>query len=190
MPEHFLHLQSENYKLDLISDETYTPGSKDNLSFYDKEFFLPSKYDVFSKYGIACWASDAAKRSCIILAYGFSSLHESSAFIQNDELLVAVGNEVCCLKLPDLDLRWHIASDLSCLFGIYSLPQQTGIIAHGELEIARISMDGQIVWAVSGKDIFTGNWEVTSAGIEVTDFNQERYHFGIDSGQISLLPSE
>ena len=127
-----------------------------------------------------------AKWSCILLAYGFSSLHENSGFIWKDELFVAVGNQVCCLKLPDLDLKWHVASDLSCLFGIYLLPQQTGMISHGELEIARISMDGEIVWTVSGKDIFSGSIKVMRAGVEVTDFNQEKYHMDVDSGHISL----
>ena len=57
-------------------------------------------------------------------------------------------------------------------FGIYEI--DNGYIVHSELEIYKITEEGDIVWSFSGNDIF--------AGLKADD----EYYISIDEGRIRL----
>src|SRR5262249_18552 len=81
--------------------------------------------------------------------------HGHSAVIVKGGCVVGVGDMLCSLSLPTLDLRWATKVDTATCFGVYYCPQHDCLLSHGESEIARVSISGQIVWSAGGKDIFS-----------------------------------
>ena len=61
------------------------------------------------------------------------------------------------------------------------------MISHGELKIARLTYDGQIMWSSSGQDIFTGAFTMRERDAEVLDFNGKRYRIDLASGKMRTL---
>jgi hypothetical protein len=77
---------------------------------------------------------------------------------------------------------WSTKVDLATCFGIhFHMPTDT-IVSHGELEIARLSDDGVVLWRESGADIFSEGFELLPDGIEVVDFEKRTYRFRYEDG--------
>ena len=70
-------------------------------------------------------------------------------------------------------------------FGIFEI--DNGYIVHSELEIYRITKEGDIVWSFSGNDIFAGLKEddeyyisIDNNKIRLRDFNDDYYILDLD----------
>jgi hypothetical protein len=114
---------------------------------------------------------------------GASGVHAHSALVARNRLFVAVGAYVACLQIPDLELLWATQTDEATCFGVYWSAERRCLISHGELEIARFDEDGNVLWRAFGADIFTGDFRLEAAWIEVTDFDDRSYRFDIDTGR-------
>ena len=183
-----VELTCRQFALTLLDDPTYTARSADNVQQYDREYCLVKEYRPVSKYGLVCREPEGATHSCILLAGGgVSRVHEHSAVVVNGSCFVGVGDMLCCLSLPTLDLKWAIKVDTATCFGVYYFPQDDCLLSHGELEIARVSLSGQIVWSVSGKEILSEGFRIVDDHVEVIDFNQEVYRIDIATGQCELV---
>lgn len=66
-------------------------------------------------------------------------------------------------------------------------PDGKGLLIHGELEISKVSFEGEVIWNTSGKDIFTEEFSVYKKHIEATDFNGEKYHIKVEDGDNTLI---
>lgn len=108
---------------------------------------------------------------------GCSSVHEHSAVVLGDDLYLAVGDSIVCLDLGKLELVWAASVDPATCFGIHYDSSRDALISHGELEIARVSKDGKVVWASSGADIFSEGLTLESEFIQAIDFNGKVYRF-------------
>ena len=75
-------------------------------------------------------------------------------------------------------------TDTATCFGVYDAPGFASIISHGELEIARLSYSGQLLWSASGRDIFSEGFRCLDSGIEVIDFNRSVYLFDYRTGTL------
>jgi hypothetical protein len=183
-----LHIHSPQYEIDIFNEQTYTISSIDNVRIYDKEYDLYGQFEPSSRHGIFVTTPSGSKYSSIILAGGGgSTVHQQSALILEDFLYIAVGDQICCMSLPQLQLAWHKKVDDATCFGIYYSQDNHCLISHGQLEIALITLKGDIEWRVSGKDIFFDGFSLFSDHIEVIDFNHERYRIDIINGQIRLI---
>ncbi len=120
---------------------------------------------------------------------GWSRVHEHSVVFVEGACIVAVGDTLCSLSLPDLSVRWATQVDSATCFGVYYDARHGCLLSHGELEIARVTVEGKIVWSVGGKDIFSEGFEILGDQIEVTDFYQQRYRIDIATGHAELVPS-
>lgn len=116
-----------------------------------------------------------------------TGIHEHSAVVVDDHILIAVGNQICSLLLPILDLEWHTEADWGTCFGIYYSQEHSLLISHGEIEIARLSLDGEIQWRASGKDIFTGDLCLRTNYVEVSYFNLEKYRIRVSDGKSQIV---
>ncbi|MBT9555398.1 MAG: hypothetical protein IV100_05170 [Myxococcales bacterium] len=57
-----------------------------------------------------------------------------------------------------------------------------GLVSHGELEVAYVALSGDVIWATSGADIFTGVLTVTDSEVHVEDFHDNRYVLDLKTG--------
>ena len=78
------------------------------------------------------------------------------------------------------------ANGLATCFGVYHSLKHKCFISHGELEIARVSYSGEIIWQASGKDIFTNGFVLHDDYIETIDFNDQQYRIDIETGRCEL----
>ena len=73
--------------------------------------------------------------------------------------------------------------DSATCFGIHPTFDGRALISHGELEVSRVTMSGEILWRVGGADIFSEGLSVTKTEVHVEDLNHDRYVFDIETGR-------
>lgn len=135
------------FVLTLLDDPKYSPGSADNLLHYGREYSFAGEYQPNSKYGVSCQGPDGSTHWCILLAAaGTTRVNSRSAVIVAEHCFVAIGETICSLTLPELELLWARKVDSATCFGVYYLPSHNCLISHGELEIAHLSLAGDVVW--------------------------------------------
>jgi hypothetical protein len=173
----------------LFDDPAYSPGSADNARQYDREYsFVEHGYRPASQYGLFCKQLGETTRSCILLpGGGFSRVHERSAVVVDNSCYIGVGNMLCSLALPTLELRWATNVDDATCFGVYHCPEYDCLLTHGELQIARVRLNGEIVWSAGGKDIFSEGFRILRDHIEAIDFNHEIYRIDIKTGRSEII---
>jgi hypothetical protein len=179
-----MRLRDGNCQIELADDPTYTPNSVDNIHGYSHEYILDEPSQWSSKCSVSVFP---AQTSCILLASCGTRVHEHSGIAHNGKLYVVVGNQLCCLSLPNLEKRWSIRADTATCFGVYASSRSESLVVHGELEISKVSLDGRMIWSASGGDIFTGELKIYEDRIEVADFNNGQYRIDVASGKIDLV---
>lgn len=179
-----LQLPHGNYQIVITDDFSYGRGSADNPRSYDLVYDLTfGQFRPSSQHALTLRHDGTELRSCIVLAGGGASgVHQHSATRNGDECLLAVGPFVCSLKVPTLKLLWHAEADTATCFGIHHAAKHRCYISHGELEVARIGYDGELIWSVSGGDIFTNGFTLYEDHVEVIDWNGEKYRIDVATG--------
>jgi hypothetical protein len=115
-------------------------------------------------------------------AAGATGVHDKSALILHESLFLAVCDHVVCIDLLLAPaFRWATKVDFATCFGVHHDPARGALISHGEMEIARLSRDGRIIWRSSGKDIFSG-FSLQHDHIEAIDFNGRKYRLAYETG--------
>jgi hypothetical protein len=109
-------------------------------------------------------------------------VHENSAIISRESLIIAVGPFMASLRLPTLELNWKVKADDATCFGVYHSPANACYISHGEIDIARVSYGGAIDWANSGADIFTNGFTISKDRVIAVDWNGDVYAWDIRTG--------
>ena len=182
-----LKLIAGKYTVALSNDPTHLVGSADNVHTYDHEFQLDdarTDYSVTSRHTVSVTEDNEPIATCILLAGGGASgIHEHSAIIHNNLCIIAVGPFLASLTLPTLELNWATKTDDATCFGVYESQNHNCLISHGEMEIARVTLDGTIVWQAGGADIFTNDCRLDGHFVRVTDFNDRAYTFDINTGR-------
>ena len=180
-----LILQKDKYEIVIEKNEIYTAGSADNKHAYDLEYSLgDNAIRPSSRHSVIVKNRDDVLRSCILLADGGATgIHEHSALIYEDSCIIAVGQFMCSLQIPSLELDWQTEVDCATCFGVYYSAKHNCFISHGELQITRVQPGGKVLWQAGGRDIFTNGFELHENYIEVVDWNDERYRMNIDTGK-------
>jgi hypothetical protein len=174
--------------LTLLKEPTYTAGSADNARDYEREYDFARGNRPSSVHGLICREPDGGEHSCVLLAGGGADgVHEHSAVIADGRCFVAVGHVICSLSLPALDLGWVTKVDEVTCFGVYYSPEYDSLLSHGELEVARVSLAGEVVWSAGGRDIFTEGFRVVGDYVEAIDFAGRVYRFEIGTGRSELV---
>jgi hypothetical protein len=115
--------------------------------------------------------------------YRCTAVHQHSAVFHEGHVLLAVGGQVVCLRPSPFEFKWQLEVDEGACFGIHFHPELGALISHGELEIARFTDEGRILWASSGADIFSGGFLLLPNHIEAVDFNGRAYCFNYATGE-------
>jgi hypothetical protein len=179
-----MEIPAGTFQLTIIDEPDYHVGSTANPRRYDQLYNFDQEYRPSTQYGLVCLDAQQKRRSCLLLASaGATSVHEHSAVVVREQCFVAVGDQLCCLSLPDTRLQWATNVDSATCFGVYYSAPHDCLISHGEMEIARVDFDGRIVWSAGGADIFTGEFRLDEKHAYVTDFNDMPYRIEIETGK-------
>lgn len=183
-----LSLSFEDKTIQVSNDRSFSHGSADNLHSYEKVYRLDDtqEFRPSSLHAVRIFDGDEGREiaSCILCASGGATgIHENSALVHGDELILAVGPYAVSLHLPTLQLHWKTQVDQATCFGVYHLPHHACYISHGEMEIARFSYAGKVEWARGGRDIFTEGFRLNERTVEATDFNNQQYCWDIQTGE-------
>ena len=177
----------EKYDIEIYGDPIFLQDLSDSLKQYDNFYFDQNEFRPTSIHVIKIYQNSNLLKSVAIAATGGNTgIHENSALIDINQLLICCSNSIFCLSIPDLTLLWCTPTDQATCFGIYNL-QDTYII-HGEFEISRLDKTGNILWQQSGADIFItpeGKYDftITENYILVSDWDHRKYKFDFN-GQI------
>lgn len=166
--------------LHIIDEPLYSFDSQDNPHRYSLEICLANGLPS-SIHGI-----DLNHQRIMVVGAGggCSTVHRHSALMIDDKLHLAVGDHVVCLSLDRPHrLLWSVRADAATCFGIHWNSHRSALISHGELEISRISTDGDLMWRTSGADIFTGDFRLLPDYIEAVDFNSSAYRLDYRTGK-------
>ena len=147
-----MNFESDNHMLDIVQIP-FSLDSNYDLGSYAQEYNLEPDYKASSIYEIT---SRISNRNCVILAGGgASSVSIDTAIIKDSKCWIGIGDQLVCLSLPSLAMLWHKTIDGATCFGVFKSPDGEGLLIHGELDITKITFDGDILWSTSGKDIFS-----------------------------------
>jgi len=186
--ERLVHRVCNSQTVEVIDEPTYTFGSQHNRSRYQREQILDEpQFQLTSRHGVISTLNGDPLASVIFGATGGASgVHQHSLATLEDRGFLAVGPFIVCLDLPTLSTRWvQVVDDATC-FGIHICPDRRSLISHGELEISRLTLSGDILWQGGGPDIFTGSLSFASSAVLVEDFNGDTLSFDLETGDSIL----
>jgi hypothetical protein len=175
-----MHLASPSGIIRVVNEPTYSFGSPDNARRYPLEIELAPGSRPTSIHGVLL---DEVAVAVFSNGGGASAVHDHSALLMDSLLYLAIGDSVACLDLQASKMIWSVQVDSATCFGIYYDDARRALISHGELEIARLTADGSILWQASGADVFSEAFALRPEFIEAVDFNQRAYRFSYDDGR-------
>lgn len=176
--------QSDKYRIEIFDDPSFASDSSDNVNTYDLIHFEKEDYHYPSVYGIQVYDDNELLKSAVIGSIGGgTSIHDSSAVVDNDRIIVCCADTLFCLSIPSLALIWRCQGDEATCFEVYN--RRGSYIVHGEIQISRIDRNGNIMWQRSGADIFTtpeglDTFTIDQDYILVTDWEYRKYKFNFD----------
>ena len=177
--------QYKDLTIEVLDEPTYKYGSADNNFNYSKHYFGEGGQEYpTSQHGIKIFQDDSIIDNCVIIASGgATSVNQNSSLVDNDQLLICCCDTVFCLTLPDLELKWKTRADEATCFQIFK--QQDDYIIHGEIQVTKLSKNGQIKWQFGGADIFVSidneeAFKLERDGIILTDFAKTKYKIDFD----------
>ncbi|AMZ73386.1 MULTISPECIES: hypothetical protein [Pseudomonas] len=182
-----MDIQTPYGLITIIDEPTYSFKSTDNTHAYAHQLLLTDG-SITSVHGVK---QNGENILVIGAGGGCTAIHEHSATAVDDKLYIAVGDRVACLSLEHPDqILWTAKVDTATCFGIYWENQHRVLLSHGELEITSLSIDGDIIWQVSGAEIFSEGFRLLSDYIEAVDFDRSVYWFDYMTGELLYcLPS-
>lgn len=162
----------------LLAFEASPPGRA-----YERVLDLEDPDVTVSRYGLVVKEANGSERSLLITgAGGCTGVNERSLVALGERCFIAIGVYLLALELETLELGWQLQVDQAACFGVRLTPAADALIAHGEMEISRVSLAGDVSWRASGDDLFTGPLEVTASAVLVDDSSGDHYTFDLATG--------
>lgn len=184
------YLSNKNFTVEITLDDTYTVNSSDNAIKYDKVLDPMGIKEYYKFLRIAITHKNESQ--LIGLVCGFLT-YESCADLRDNDLVILSENYLLSLDLKKCEIAAVQKLDIfESTFGIY--PYKEDYIIYGELDIARVDKNFNMLWNVSGADIFvtqdgTLPFEMNGNGITARDFLGNVYSIGFD-GECKIVRSE
>ena len=172
-------LRANNIFVQIRDEQEYNSKSNDNHIKYNRVIDHSGGFNPSSQYSVRSFNDEELTEELIILGkQGATTVHQNSALIFSDQILICCGNEVFCFSLPRLELLWNCEADYATCFGIHKIGEV--IIVHGELQMSRIDLAGNILWTCGGADIFVDHNGISSLKFhdnffEIDDFSENHY---------------
>jgi hypothetical protein len=189
MTERVAGRSAAGFTVEVRDEPVADVAAHDVLPQYSRVFSLGEPFALKFRHGVLSLRGDHLVSSLLLESAGPSGVHRRSLLIVGDTCYVAVGPDVVALSIPTLEVMWSRRVDDAQCFGIHPVPEGNSLISHGELEIARLSLSGDILWHTGGADVFTGPVDVSSKEVTVRDFNDAVYLIDMETGQCRGGPS-
>lgn len=179
-----MKLEINKYSVELIDESDYSSNSTDNHFKYEQQYVNEQEHKPTTQIGIKLYEGGSLISSAIVRSTGGASgIHQTSQILTNDILTICCSESVFSLSIPKLTLEWITKADEATCFQIFK--HKEDFIIHGELNISRLTRNGEILWQNSGADIFTtekgeDNFELRNEIIQVRDWNNQLYKFDLD----------
>jgi len=183
-----MKLETDKYRIELIDESNYSSNSADNLFQYQQQYVNEQEFQPSTQIGIKLYDGESMLSNAIIQSTGGGSgIHQTSQIITNDRIIICCSESVFSLLIPNLTLEWITKADDATCFQIFRYKED--FVIHGELNITRLSSNGEILWQNSGADIFTTldgeeNFELKNEMIQVRDWNNQLYKFDLDGNYL------
>lgn len=186
------NIRYQDYEIDITAESPaipcYNAESADNVGLQEEYFFGDDGYCPSSRLRVVVRHGDEIIASRVLLANGGATgVHDHTAFVHENNCIIAIGPFVCAVELPTLGLLWHVRADTATCFGIHDAPGYASFISHGEIAIARLTYSGELLWSVGGRDIFTEGFALREGHAEAVDFEGTRYKFDLETGQLQFI---
>lgn len=193
-----MKLKYKNYEIEVREEPNYTLNSADNLRFYDKVYFdgkhREDRFYPNSKHAIIVKEFETEISSAIICEVGGETgIFENSFIIEDDKIWIRICNKIYCLEIPTLELKWRREFDFATIFELYKI--ENDFITLSELDIKRITRNGEIVWSFEGKDIWVNiegktELKIENDKIRLFDFESNEYVLNFDGKLIEDNPKK
>lgn len=137
------------------------------------------EYQPSSKHGIRITENGIEKCSALLLEFrGATRIFENSFLIKNTRIYTCCSDQIYSLNLTDLSTNWRNQYDVATCFGIYEFDED--FIVHGETQVSRINVNGEIIWDFSARDIFVNpdgktEFKIVENRIELIDWQGYKY---------------
>lgn len=190
-----ISIYANNCNITISEDKSYRINEGYNKSKYDFEYYSG---DCLHNYESGFYEQCSIKisednnfiRSVILHSFGGNTFKEKDFFIvENDNIIILIGNSLFCLELSTLKKVWTVECDESLCFGVYGFDD--GYITHGEVVISKINKEGRLEWKFYGRDIFVTpedkeNFFVSKNIISVTDWVNNVYLIDVNGKEIRV----
>lgn len=179
-----MKLEIGRYRIELIDESNYSSNSTDNLFQYQQQYANEREFHPSSQIGIKLYDGESMLSNAIIQSTGGGSgIHQTSQIITNERIIICCSESVFSLLIPNLTLEWITKADDATCFQIFRYKED--LIIHGELNITRLTSNGEILWQKSGADIFTtekgtDDFKTRNQTIEVRDWSNKLYKFDLN----------
>ncbi|WP_420125014.1 hypothetical protein [Longimicrobium sp.] len=178
-----LRLDAGGLQLALWIDHTFSRGSAANVRTYAREAVVTE--DPYSRaLGMAVLRDGREIASAVLIVAAWCpDAQESSIIVRSDALYLPAGPHVVALHLPSLETRWVREVEGACIFGMMEIDDADALLVHGELEITRLGMDGEVQWQRGGFDIFTGGCWTRDGVVYAVDWIGAEYRWRLSDGE-------
>lgn len=174
-------------EVELWRDPAWSPDSIGDPARYGRVIELADRHRQAS--GIEVRVDGRVVSTAVVLGeMGCPGVSWSNAVLRGDTLLLAMAAKVVAVAVPSLDVRWITDLDDACLFGLTEIGDDDAVLAHGEVTITRLGMDGGIQWQRAGWDIFTGGCWIEGGEVVAVDWNEALYRWRLSDGEVLLDP--
>lgn len=185
-------IKFNNLNIEVNLDELYKINSTDNINKYDNIYFSNSINKDYSeyapKYNITIKEKEDILKKVLLISSdgGPTEPHKKSILIDNNSLIIIIGDSIFSLSLPDLSINW-VTECINCITCFEVFNCIDGYIIHGELSIIKLNKLGKIEWEFSGRDIFTtidglDDFQVFDGYIIAKDWGYHIYKIDIMNG--------
>ncbi|MDG5491996.1 hypothetical protein [Psychroserpens sp. SPM9] len=154
---------------------------------YPADLGFELEFKPSSKHGIRITENGIETYSALLSeTAGATGIYEHSFLIKNDQIYICCSNHIYALNLVDLSVNWRLQCDMATCFGIYEFGED--FIVHGEIQVSRITKNGEIKWRFTARDLFINpdgktEFKIVENRIELIDWEGYKYELSAE-GQL------